>query len=456
MHPLVQRRVRLAERLPEVPVLLLNGTDRPRNYPGNPFPFRPDSHFLYFCGVMPAGAAAVLDQGRAHLFLEPVTADDAVWSGPGPAWEQVAEEARVLVHPRGELASFVEGLGRDRVATMPCQDPASRTEQQALLGRRPDPHGPSVDGHLARAVIELRLRQDAAAHQELRRAGEITVQAHLHGLAATRVGGDERDVLAAMLAVCARQGAVPSFQPIVSVAGERLHQPQVGGPLRAGDLLLADFGAETGSGWAGDVTNTWPVSGSYTARQRDVYRVVLEAHRRAAARLVPGTRYRDVHLEACRAMAEGLVDLGLLKGDPGDLVERDAHALFFPHGIGHLVGLDVHDMEDLGDLAGYAAGRTRSDRFGLRWLRLDRDLEEGFAVTIEPGFYWIPELLEDPGRRQGLADCVDFGRVEDFREVRGVRIEREYLVTASGPELLTPGLPDEPEEVEALVGGGRA
>jgi len=256
-----------------------------------------------------------------------------------------------------------------------------------------------------------------------------------------------------MLAVCARQGAVPSFQPIVTVAGERLHQPHVGRPLRAGDLLLADFGAETPTGWAGDVTNTWPVSGRYTPPQREVYRVVLEAHRRAVALLRPGTRYRDVHLAACRATAEGLVDLGLLKGDPDALVERDAHALFFPHGIGHLLGLDVHDMEDLADLAGYAPGRQRSDRFGLRWLRLDRDLEEGFAVTIEPGFYWIPELLDDPGRRQTFADCVDWKRVEEFRSVRGVRIERDYLVTASGSELLTPGLPDEPDEVEALVGG---
>jgi Xaa-Pro aminopeptidase len=450
---LVQRRALLAERLPDTPVLLLNGTERPRNYPGNPYPFRPDSHFLYFCGVMPAGAAAVLDQGQAYVFLEPVTPDDAVWSGPGPAWGRLADEARVHLHPRSKLGAFLDRLGRSRVATMPSQDPAARAEQEALLGRLPDAHGQSADGLVARAVVELRLRQDQAARQELRRAGAITVQAHLQGMAATRVGGDERDVLAAMLSVCARQGAGQSFQPIVTVAGERLHQPHVGAALCSGDLLLADFGAESEAGWAGDVTNTWPVSGRYTPRQREVYRVVLQAHRRAVALLRPGTRYRDVHLEACLATAEGLVDLGLLKGKPAELVERDAHALFFPHGIGHLLGLDVHDMEDLGDLAGYAPGRIRSDRFGLRWLRLDRDLEEGFAVTIEPGFYWIPELLEDPRRRQAFADCVDWDRVDDYREVRGLRIERDYLVAASGPELLTPGLPDEPEEVEAAVGG---
>ncbi len=453
MHPLVQRRALLAKRFPEIPVLLFNGTERPRNYSGNPYPFRPDSHFLYFCGVLPPGAVVLLDGGEAHLFMEPVTRDEAVWSGPGPDWAELERALQARLHPRTGLEAFLDDLGRSRLATLPTQDPATTVEQARLLGRRPDPQGDSPDGRLARAVIELRLRHDQAARQELRRVCGVTVQAHLDGMAATRVGGDEGDVLAAMMSACLRQGMGTSFQPIVTVSGERLHQPHVGGPLREGDLLLADFGAEAATGWAGDVTNTWPVSGTYTPRQRDVYSVVLEAHRRAAARVLPGARYRDVHLEACRATVEGLVALGLLKGDPEDLVERDAHALFFPHGIGHLMGLDVHDMEDLGDLAGYAPGRTRSTRFGLRWLRLDRDLEEGFAVTIEPGFYWIPELLEDPGRRQAYADCVDWEQVERFREVRGIRIERDYLVTDSGHELLTPGLPDEPEAVEAAVGG---
>ena len=453
MNPLALRRHLLAERLPEIPVLLLNGTERPRNYPGNPYPFRPDSHFLYFCGVLPAGAAVLLDRGEAHLFLEPVTRDDAVWSGPGPAWAEVAARLEARVHPRQELERFLNRVGRDRIASMPTQDPRSQQELLELLGRIPDPGAAGPDGDLARTLVDLRLHHDEAARTELRRACGATVRAHLAGMAATRPGADERDVLAAMMGVCHREGMVPSFQPIVTVAGERLHQPFVGGALRDGDLLLGDFGAETDTGWAGDVTNTWPVSGRFTPRQRDVYRVVLDAHRRAAARVLPGTRYRDVHLEAALATAEGLVALGLLRGNPADLVEQDAHALFFPHGVGHLMGLDVHDMEDLGDLAGYAPGRTRSPRFGLKWLRLDRDLEEGMAVTIEPGFYWIPELLEDPERREAFRNQVAWERVEEFREVRGIRIERDYLVTGEGSELLTSGLPDEPEAIEAAVGG---
>lgn len=445
MNPLSQRRRRLAERLPQTPVLLLNGTERPRNYPGNPYPFRGDSHFLYFCGVQPAGAAAVLLDGQCHLFLEPVTVDDAIWSGPGPDWKELAAGLDATIHPRAELPAFVAKL--HGLQAMPTQDPRSHQELQALLGEVP-----GLDTPLARTMVELRLRHDEAARAEIRKACRVTVEAHLAGLRATRPGADERDVLAEMLAVCARHGAGQSFGPIISVQGERLHQPVVKGTLKEGDLLLVDFGAEVESGFAGDVTNTWPVSGRFTDRQRQVYRVVLEAHRRSAELVKPGVRYLDVHMASCHAIAEGLVDLGLLKGDPETLVERDAHALFFPHGVGHLLGLDVHDMEDLGDQAGYAPGRQRSTRFGLRWLRMDRDLEDGIAVTVEPGFYWIPEVLDDADRRRRFADCVDWDRVDAFKEVRGIRIERDYLVTADGQELLTPGMPDEPEEVEAAMG----
>lgn len=444
MNPLTQRRRRLAERLPATPVLLLNGTERPRNYPGNPYPFRGDSHFLYFCGVQPAGAAAVLTDGQCHLFLDPVTVDDAIWSGPGPDWARLAQEVDARIHPRGELEAFVKGLSG--VQAMPTQDPRSREELQGLLG-----HIPGLDTPLAKAMVELRLRHDEAARAELRKACAVTVEAHMAGLRATRPGADERDVLAEMQAVCTRAGMGQSFGPIISVQGERLHQPFVKGTLKEGDLLLVDFGAEAESGFAGDVTNTWPVSGRFTPRQRDMYRLVMEAHRRSAALVKPGVRYLDVHMASCHAIAEGLVDLGLLKGAPAHLVERDAHALFFPHGVGHLLGLDVHDMEDLGDQAGYAPGRQRSTRFGLRWLRMDRDLEDGIAVTVEPGFYWIPEVLDDPQRRAQFADCVDWARVEEYREVRGIRIERDYLVTPEGHENMTPGMPDDPEEVEAAM-----
>jgi Xaa-Pro aminopeptidase len=242
-----------------------------------------------------------------------------------------------------------------------------------------------------------------------------------------------------------------AYNSIVTVQGEVLHNNHYHHALGAQDLVLADVGAETAAGWAADITRTWPRSGRFSPTQRAVYEVVLAAQSAAIAAVAPNVEYRDIHLLACRVLAEGLVDLGILRGDPQSLVERDAHALLFPHGIGHLLGLDVHDMEDLGDIAGYAPGRSRSPRFGLGYLRLDRPLQPGMLVTIEPGFYQVPALLHDPERRSLYNDCVDWDRLTQFADVRGIRIEDDVLVTPEGCEVLTAALPTQVSAVEAAV-----
>ncbi|MEW6283577.1 MAG: aminopeptidase P family protein, partial [Candidatus Eremiobacterota bacterium] len=393
-----------------------------------------------FCGWNQASLVAVLEEGRCTLYYDFPSVEDAVWHGPGPTREDLEVRFgydRILPRKELDLSGPVTSLPVVRCA-----------EQADRLGRMPDLER---DRDLALAVIDLRLRQDPHAVEQLRAAGEATVAAHRAGMAATRPGATEWEVRAAMELELARRGMGHSYAPIVSTHGEVLHNPHCDHTLAEGDLLLVDLGAETGQGWAGDVTRTWPATGRFTPRQRDIYRLVLEAQREAIAAVRPGVRYRDLHLGACRTLAEGLVELGLLKGDPDSLVERGAHALFFPHGLGHLLGLDVHDMEDLGDLAGYAPGRSRSDQFGLCYLRMDRDLEPGMAFTVEPGFYWIPQLLENSQRTDPFRDCLDVGKVQEFREVRGIRIEDDVLVTGTGVELLTPGLPGTPDEVEAAV-----
>jgi Xaa-Pro aminopeptidase/Xaa-Pro dipeptidase len=221
-------------------------------------------------------------------------------------------------------------------------------------------------------------------------------------------------------------------------------------------LLLADVGAEAPSGWASDITRTWPVTGKFSPTQRDLYDIVLAAHDACIDKARPGIEYRDLHLLAASVIAQGLVDLGILQGQVSDLVEMDAHALFFPHGVGHLLGLDVHDMEDLGDLAGYAPGRVRSDRFGLGFLRLDRPLQAGMLVTIEPGFYQVPGILNNPEMRMKYRDVVNWERLAQFSDVRGIRIEDDVLITDSGSDVLTAALPTDAEAIEELVESGQA
>ncbi|MDH5492489.1 MAG: aminopeptidase P family protein [Myxococcales bacterium] len=444
-----QRRSRLARALGETSALICAGSPIPRNFPANLYPFRASSHFLYFLGRSIPGAALLIDEGLPTLFAPRPDPRDALWSGEAPSLEALSRELGCPVLPIDRLEQALEGRSPGTIA---APDATTRDWQRAALGRDPGSSPSEADSKLVEAIVQLRLVHDARAQGGLRRAALATGEAHLEGMRATRVGLSERDVRAAMEAALMRRGATTAYASIVTTHGEILHCNTYEHPLRAGDLLLADVGAEVEDGWAGDVTRTWPVSGSFSPTQRDAYALVLEAQRRAIAKVAPGRRYRDVHLEACRAMAEGLIALGILRGDPDELVADGVHALVFPHGIGHLLGLDVHDMEDLGDRAGYPPGRGRAEQFGLCYLRLDRDLEPGMAVTIEPGWYRLPALLEDPGLSERLGDRLDREALARFDDVRGIRIEDDLLVTSEGAENLSEGIPKSLEAVEAMVG----
>ncbi|OZH53753.1 aminopeptidase, partial [Hydrocoleum sp. CS-953] len=309
-----------------------------------------------------------------------------------------------------------------------------------------------IDLELTKAIISLRLSHDDTALREIKQAAAVTVEAHKAGIAATKNAKSEANIRAAMESIIISHNMTCAYGSIVTVYGEVLHNEQYYHPLQTGDLLLADVGAETTLGWASDVTRTWPVSGKFSPTQRDIYDVVLAAHDTCISQIKAGVEYLDIHLLAAKVITEGLVDLGILKGKPEDLVEMDAHALFFPHGVGHLLGLDVHDMEDLGDLAGYEIGRERSSRFGLGFLRLNRPLIPGMLVTIEPGFYQVPAILNDLEMRQKYQNIVHWEKLEKFSDVRGIRIEDDILITTEGAEILTQELPSNIDAIEKLVG----
>ncbi len=447
-----ERRAKLARLLGARPALIAAGVPRPRNYAANQYPYRASSHFLYLFGLPLRGAMGVYDGSAFTLYLPDPHPDQALWEGAPPTPQEIAAATGCQVRPFARLPASLRGRA---VATLPAPDLETCLEQSRMLNREIRPgHVDVLDVPLADALIALRLQHDAAAVVELRLAAEATEAAHRAGMAATRAGRRAWTVRAAMEAELAERGMTTAYPSIVTPHGEILHSERSDQELADGDLLLADVGAETRGGWAGDVTRTWPVSGRFSPTQRDLYALVLEAQRQAIAAVTPGTRYRNVHRIAAQALAAGLVSLGILRGDPIALAEDGVVALLFPHGVGHLLGLDVHDMEDLGDRAGYAPGRQRATQFGLSALRLDRDLLPGMAVTIEPGLYLSPAILDNPALARVAGDRLNRTRLAQFQDVRGIRIEDDVLVTDAGREVLTAGIPKTVDEIETAVGLG--
>jgi Xaa-Pro aminopeptidase len=439
----------LAARLPGARVLVASGLPQPRNFPANHYPFRANSHFIYLTGVSLQGALLELRADQACLYAEPPDPQAAIWTGEELSIGQLAEALALEVRPIDDFSPSSDLVcvpPSDALTTLWLNDVAGQ-ELEPAYGQAQSEAGAT----LADVLIELRLVHDAAAIEQMRRACGVTVHAHTRGMQATAQSTNEAEVRAAIEEVIARSGMGLAYQSIVTTHGEVLHNERSDGTLTPGQLLLCDVGAETNEGWASDVTRTWPTRGRFSATQREIYEVVLAAQHSAIAQVAPGVRYRDVHWAASKELARGLRDLGILRGDLGEIVEHGVHAVFFPHGVGHLLGLDVHDMEDLGDRAGYAAGRERATEPALRYLRLDRDLAAGMVVTIEPGFYQIEGLLAAARDDAVLRHFIDWPVLERFADVRGIRIEDDVLVTGQGAEVLTAGAPKSVADVERAL-----
>ncbi|MGL4882721.1 MAG: aminopeptidase P family protein [Waterburya sp.] len=443
------RREQLAQLI-EYPVLLWSGNLISRNFEANKFPFRASSHFLYFAGLPLTNTVIRLDGGKLELFMDNPPPQATLWHGETTSREEIANIIGAkAAYPLAELLGNTE-----EVATIAVQDLATYQQQCQILNRSValSHQAEGIDLALVQAIVKLRSRHDDLALSELRQSAQVSVLAHIAGMQATHKSQTEAEIRGAMEGVIIAHNMSCAYNSIVTVHGEILHNETYNNQLKPGDLLLADVGAENPHGWAADITRTWAVSGKFSSTQKDIYELVLAAHDRCIDEIHPGVEYQDIHLLAAEIIAEGLVNLGILKGNPQNLVDMDAHALFFPHGIGHLLGLDVHDMEDLGDVAGYETGRVRSDRFGLGYLRLNRPLQPGMLVTIEPGFYQVPAILNNAEFRSRYQDVVNWERLAQFADVRGIRIEDDVLVTDTGTEILTADLPTKIQDIENLVG----
>ena len=443
------RRDKLATALNGAVGLICAGQPQPNNFRANTYhPFRASSHFLYLVGQSIPSAVLWVQEGQTRLYSTPPSTADALWHGPSPTLQALGVELGCEVRSIEQLSSDLI-LGGEIFAVPSVHADTSgwlttRLKRTVSLER---------DAPLVDALIDLRLIHDEYAINELRTAVQLSVHAHKLGMRVTRPGLKASQIRAVMEGYLMAQGLSPSYTPIITPAGEVLHNHHHDIYLRDGDLLLVDFGAETRKGWAGDLTRTWPVNGKFSSTQRDIYQIVEHALSSATQVIAPDIEYREVHRTACISLLEGLKGIGLIRGDIQELLEANVHALFFPHGVGHLLGLDVHDMEDFGDRAGYADNRKRDARFGWGYLRLDRTLKPGMAVTVEPGFYQVGALLQAPELvHPTAAQYIDWQRLAHFKDVRGIRLEDDVLVTQGGHEVLSKELPTFQSKIERLVG----
>jgi Xaa-Pro aminopeptidase len=419
-------------------LLLLGSRESPMNYEANCYSFRQDSSFLYFVGIAQPGLAATMDlaSGRATLYGDDATIDDIVWTGPLPAIAELAALSGIAASlPRAALSQALAGK---TVLYLPPYRADARAELAELTGRPYAAVNAGASLPLIEAAIALREIKSETEIAELDIAVAITVDMHKAALATARAGMLEADVYARVAAAAFASGGGLAFPVIATTKGATLHTHSHDRRLEEGGLFLLDAGAEAPSGYAGDLSTSFPINPRFDERQRAIYELVLRMHRKACSLLKPGESFRDVHFAAAREGVLGLKELGLMRGDPDEAVASGAYAFFFPCGVGHMLGLDVHDMEDYGEIYVGYAGIKRSELFGLKSLRLAKPLQAGMTFTVEPGIYFIPELYAMWQAEGRFSQFIDYDAAKPWLDLGGMRNEENWLVTERGARMLGP------------------
>lgn len=455
----IERRRLLKEQVQSGLILFLGNEESPMNYQDNQYPFRQDSSFLYFFGLDCPSLAAIVDVNRDRevIFGDDLTVDDIIWTGPQP-----------VLNERAEAAGINETAGLDKLqsvleqATKQTKDihflPQYRAQNtlkiSELLDIPPSSVQQYVSERLIRAVIAQRSIKSEREISEIEIALDISYEMQTAAMKMSKPGLYERQIAGAMEGIALSHGGRLSFPTIFSVHGETLHNHSHGNLMKAGDIAVNDSGAETSLGYASDITRTIPISGKFTQRQKEIYNIVFDAQQHAIEAVKPGVEFRNVHRLACTVIASGLKDLGLMRGDVDEAVNAGAHTLFFQCGLGHMLGLDVHDMEGLGeDYVGYTDTIRRNPAFGWKSLRLGKELEAGFVITVEPGIYFIPELIKRWKAENKNSQYINYDMTEKYEDFGGVRIEDDVLVTDKGYRVLGKKIPKTIAEVEEMSSG---
>jgi len=453
----IHRRAQLANTIKTGVLLLLGNGESPMNYTDNTYHFRQDSTFLYYFGISAPNLAAMIDadENTVTVFGDEMTIDEIVWMGRQETLQQKCHKAGVgqTVAANALAAAIHKAVSQNRaIHYLPPYRGDNKIKLAELLGVGTGELATGASVPFIKAVIAQRAIKTAEEIVEIEKAVNITGAMHLMAMQIARPGLTENDVAAAIHKVALEGGGNLAFPIIMTTHGEILHNHYHGNILKDGQLLLNDSGAETAMGYAGDMSRTFPVGKTFTAQQKDIYSIALGAHDAAIGKLQPGTRYLDVHYTACKTIADGLKQLGLMKGDVEEAVAAGAHALFFQCGTGHMMGLDVHDMEDLGEqYVGYTdVLRKNTTQFGLKSLRLGRELEAGFVLTIEPGIYFIPELIDMWKAENRFAEFINYEKVEAWKYFGGLRAEEDFVITETGCQLLGKPVPKTIAEIEAV------
>jgi Xaa-Pro aminopeptidase len=448
------RRKQLQKKLGSGIVLLLGNQESSMSYRDNWYPFRQDSSFLYFCGIDLADLILVIDidNDSEILFGNDATIDDVVWQGPLPSIQELADQSGIRGSKKlSELKSYLQSARPSMVHYLPPYRPEHYDTIEDLLGISRHETESKKSIALIKAIVSLRSIKSEAEIAEIEEAVNTTNQMQMAALHFAKAGDTEAQVAAQLQAIAIAGGGNLSFPTILTTRGETLHIHYTSNPIVAGKMLLCDCGAETKRHYAGDLTRTFPVDNAFTQIQKEVYEIVLQTQQAAASALKPGELYRNVHLLACEKLVDGLKQIGLMKGDSHEAVINNAHTLFFQCGLGHMLGLDIHDMENLGEqFVGYDETITKSKEFGLKSLRLAKALEPGFVLTVEPGLYFIPALMDIWKAENKHSSFINYDKLEKFRSFGGIRIEEDFVITSTGSRVLGEPLPKGVPEIESF------
>ena len=434
----LRRRNQLKKDVGSGILLFLGNQEVGMNYTDNTYHFRQDSSFLYFFGIDDAGLAAIIDidEDREIVFGNELTIDDIVWTGKVPTLhERAAISGIVDTRPMKSLKTYVDqALQRgQKVHFLPPYRGDHQVWLWELLGINPYEQLSKVSQTLIKAIVAQRNHKDEEELRILDDAVDMSTRMHLAAYRTVRPGIHEAEVAAAVEQTCCREGYTLAFPTIATVQGQVLHNHGFIHTLQEGDIFLLDAGAEGAMHYAGDLSSSMPVGERFSEQQEIIYNIHLESFQAAVSMLKPGVPFREAHIAAATKICEGMKNLGLMKGDPEEAARIGAYALFFPCGLGHMMGLDVHDMENLGEqYVGYSDGEVKSKQFGFKSLRLARKLEPGFVFTVEPGIYFIPELIDKWQAEKQFTDFICYDRLDPWRHFTGLRNELDYVITADG------------------------